>query len=115
MVEIKLFEPAMCCASGVCGPAPDQELIRVNSDVEKLKQNGIKVLRYNLTSAPNAFVRHEEVMHKIKSEGESALPITLINNEVVKSGNYMSSDEVADIIVVHDLQNSCCGPNDNCC
>ncbi|MFC6118170.1 arsenical resistance operon transcriptional repressor ArsD [Macrococcus epidermidis] len=115
MVEIKLFEPAMCCSSGVCGPSPDQELIRVNGDIEKMKQNGIKVLRYNLTSAPNAFVRHEAIMTLIKDKGEAIMPITMINDEVVKTGSYMTTDEVLDIIVVHDLQNNCCAPGDNCC
>lgn len=115
MVEIKLFEPAMCCSSGVCGPSPDQELIRVNGDIEKMKQNGIKVLRYNLTSAPNAFVRHEAIMTLIKDKGEAIMPITMINDEVVKTGSYMTTDEVMDIIVVHDLQNNCCSPGNHCC
>lgn len=115
MVEIKIFEPAMCCSSGVCGPTPDPELIRVNGDVEKLKQQGIKVMRYNLSSAPNAFVRHNEIMELIKTKGEEVMPITVINDEIVKTGSYMTSDEVADIIVVHDLSRNCCSPGDSCC
>ena len=52
MKKMIIFEPAMCCSTGVCGPAVDKELLRVSTVLNNLKNKGILVERYNLTSNP---------------------------------------------------------------
>ena len=34
MKKIEIFDPAMCCSTGVCGPSVNPELIRVAAVVE---------------------------------------------------------------------------------
>ena len=55
MGKMEIYDPAMCCSTGVCGPSVNPELIRVASVIENLKKNGITVNRYNLSSNPQAF------------------------------------------------------------
>ena len=31
--RVELYEPAMCCQTGVCGPSVDQQLIDVREDL----------------------------------------------------------------------------------
>lgn len=38
MKKIEIFDPAMCCSTGVCGPSVNPELIRVAAVVENLKK-----------------------------------------------------------------------------
>lgn len=37
MVSIQIFDPAMCCATGVCGVDVDQALVSFAADVDRLK------------------------------------------------------------------------------
>ena len=57
MKHMEIFEQAMCCPTGLCGPSIDPELLRVSTVLDTLKQHGIDVGRYNLTSAPLKFVQ----------------------------------------------------------
>lgn len=58
MKKIEIFDPAMCCSTGVCGPSVNPELIRVAAVVENLKKSGIHIIRHNLSSEPQAFVQN---------------------------------------------------------
>jgi hypothetical protein len=37
MAQIQIFDPAMCCSSGVCGTDVDQQLINFAADVAWLE------------------------------------------------------------------------------
>ena len=47
MKHMEIFEQAMCCPTGLCGPSIDPELLRVSTVLDTLKQHGIDVGRYN--------------------------------------------------------------------
>lgn len=36
MKKMIIFEPAMCCSTGVCGPGVDPELLRVSTVINNL-------------------------------------------------------------------------------
>jgi len=60
--KLFLYEPAMCCSTGVCGPSVNEDLIRVSSIMNELKKaEGIQAVRYNLSANPNSFVRNSKV------------------------------------------------------
>lgn len=62
MKKLTLHEPAMCCSTGVCGPSIDENLIRITSAIQQVKQtDNVMLIRYNLSQNPNAFVRNEQV------------------------------------------------------
>ena len=55
MPKLALYDPPMCCSTGVCGPVVDPVLPRVTADLDWLKRQGIQVERYNLAQQPQAF------------------------------------------------------------
>jgi len=61
MKRMIIFDPAMCCSTGVCGPSVDPELLRVSTVLNNLKNKGILVERYNLTSNPQIFVDNKVI------------------------------------------------------
>jgi len=51
-VTIRVFDPPMCCPTGVCGPAVDPDLARFSADLAWLTDQGVSVERFNLSSSP---------------------------------------------------------------
>jgi len=95
MKKVEIFDPAMCCSTGVCGPSVDPELTRVSSAVYSLEQKNFDVTRYNLADAPGAFSDNKEVNQVLQEKGADALPITLLDNIVMKVGHYPTNEELA--------------------
>ena len=48
MKRIEIFDPAMCCPTGLCGPNINPDLMRIAAVLETLKRRGIVVERHNL-------------------------------------------------------------------
>lgn len=95
MSKIEIFEPAMCCSTGVCGPGVDKELLRVTTFINQLEGEGKKVMRYNLSSAPQAFVENIHVNDALASEGTDILPITFVDGEIKQVGSYPTNFDLA--------------------
>ncbi|RJX21908.1 MAG: arsenical resistance operon transcriptional repressor ArsD [Desulforudis sp.] len=93
MKNIAIFDPAMCCSTGLCGPSPNRELMRVAADLQRLGNQGVKVKRYNLSQEPQAFVAEKEVQRLLNEKGADVLPVVLVDNEVRLTGRYPTSDE----------------------
>lgn len=98
MKTLKIFEPAMCCATGVCGPSVDPELLRITMLVKQIKSNGGKVERFNLTDNPMEFVTDTRINDLLNKEGMDVLPALTIDGEVVKTGGYLTNDEIIDLL-----------------
>jgi len=98
MNKVEVFEPAMCCATGVCGPTADPELLRMTSIVKESKNStDTRILRRNLSQNPNAFVKNEIVKKELTNKGTDALPLTLINGELFCQGRYPTNEEIEEI------------------
>jgi hypothetical protein len=95
MKSIEIFDPALCCSSGVCGPRVDPVLLRVTSDVNWLKKQGVPVTRYNLAQQPQAFAANETVKAALAANPEHALPLVLIDGQIVSRGAYPKRDQLA--------------------
>jgi AhpD family alkylhydroperoxidase len=95
MTRIQIFDPPMCCSTGVCGPQVDPQLPRFAADLRWLEQQGLEVQRYNLTQQPQAFVQNTVVNQALMSEGEKCLPLVLVDDEIVSRGVYPERDELA--------------------
>lgn len=65
MKKMFIYEPAMYCSTGLCRVGVDSELLRISTALANLKKNDIKVERYNLTNAPQEFIKNAEVNHEI--------------------------------------------------
>jgi len=93
-----VFDPAMCCASGVCGPEVDTKLVRFAADLDWLKGEGVMVQRHNLSQDPAAFVENQVVNAALAEKGEAALPLVLVNGKVAVAGRYPGRDELAGLV-----------------
>lgn len=94
-MKIEVFDPAMCCSTGVCGPGVPPALPRFASDLEWLAGKGVEVRRYNLTHEPQAFVASDAARAALAEHGEEALPLILADGEPVSNGRYPYRSELA--------------------
>jgi hypothetical protein len=51
MPKLEIYDPPMCCSSGVCGPSVDPVLPRFAADLDWISQRGVAVERYNLSQS----------------------------------------------------------------
>ena len=94
IVDIEIFDPPMCCPTGMCGPTIDQTLLDVSEMIAKLQSNGYRVERYQMSTHPNAFIGNGEVMKLIREKQMDALPITVVQGKIISTGNYPSLSEI---------------------
>ena len=87
-ISIEVFDPAMCCSTGVCGPDVDDALADFANDVKWLKSQGINVQRFNLGQEPEAFKMNPQVLSRLQKGGSEVLPIIFVNGEIVSEGGY---------------------------
>ncbi len=121
MKVIKIYEPSMCCSTGVCGPSVDTELLRITALMNQLNKNQKQMERYNLTDHPMVFVEEQIVNLLLNDKGTDVLPITVVNGKIVKTGAYPSNDEIEKFLSItledKNVENTkssyCC--NDGCC
>ena len=114
MVTIRVFDPAMCCSTGVCGPSIDAQLPRFAADLRWLKSLGVSVERFNLSQQPAAFVEHAAVKAALESRGEASLPLVEVDGQIKSSGTYPSRDALAAwagvAVPSSNRDNGCCDP-----
>ncbi len=96
MIKLEIFDPAMCCATGVCGPSVDPELTRISSTLFIMEKMGQNIKRYNLATDPVKFVENKTVNALLHEKGPNSLPATVLNGEIVKTGLYPTNQELAD-------------------
>ncbi|MDT8718488.1 arsenite efflux transporter metallochaperone ArsD [Clostridium sp. 19966] len=95
MSKLEIFDPAMCCSTGVCGPSINKELLRVATAINNMTKKEVSITRYNLSSNPQAFIDNKKVNEYLNEQGAEVLPITLVDGEVIKIKEYPTNDEFA--------------------
>jgi len=115
MPVIQVFDPPLCCSTGVCGPSVDPELARFSADLAWLKAPGVEVRRFNLAQSPAAFVEHAVVKQALAERGNDCLPLILVDDRMAVEGSYPSRETLAALsgVVLRKLAvtASCCGPS----
>jgi arsenite methyltransferase len=124
MAKLTVYDPPMCCSTGVCGPSVDPTLPRVTADLAWLKRQGVEVERYNLAQQPQAFVANPKVNAALHEHGNDCLPLILVDGEVVSRGVYPDRSGLANLAglapVVEsepagDELSSCCSTSSGGC
>lgn len=95
LMKLEVFDPAMCCSTGVCGPSVDPVLPRVSADIEWLKSKGVDVVRYNLAQDLAAFAANPTLKEALNSQGTKCLPMVLVDGRVVAQGEYPTREQLA--------------------
>lgn len=96
MKKIEIFDPAMCCSTGLCGTSIDPELMRISVVIETLKKQSIIVTRHNLRDEPEVYVSNKAVSEHLQKHGADALPITLVDGEIAVSKAYPTTKQMSE-------------------
>ena len=91
---VEFFDPPMCCPTGLCGPTVNETLLDLSEAIRMLEREAVKVVRYQMANHPHAFLGNPEVMRLVREQQMAALPISVVNAEVVKVGAYPSLSEI---------------------
>ena len=117
MKAIEVYDKAMCCSTGVCGPQVDPVLAQFAADLQWLGQQGVTVKRFNLAHDPGAFANNPLVQDMLTSDGIDCLPLVLINGSVMSRAAYPVRESLASWFDIQTLSPSLpiTEPGSGCC
>ena len=93
MKSIQVYDPPMCCSTGICGPNIDPDLVNFAAMLSQLGGKGVHIERYNLGQQPMAFAQNPAVKDLLAKEGAEVLPVIFLDGEVRLKGRYPTRDE----------------------
>jgi hypothetical protein len=105
MKTVQIYDPPMCCSTGLCSNEIDPSLVSFAAMLTRLGENGVAVERYNLAQQPGAFVRNPDVKALLDKEGLSALPLIFVDGELHSKGHYWTETERAALLRLADGRN----------
>lgn len=91
---IQVFDPPMCCPTGLCGPGVDPSLLQIARDLRWLGAQGVRVERFGLSQEPQAFVANPRIASLMQTMGDRALPAVVLNDRLVAHGRYPTREEL---------------------
>ena len=133
MKRIEVFDPALCCSTGICGEDVDQSLVDFSANADWARRQGLSVSRFNLAREPQEFAEREIVRSFLEHSGQEGLPLILVDGTLAISGRYPSRFELADWAGINlppthnpdahphlaataaETQTACCQPGGDCC
>ncbi|PCH69734.1 MAG: arsenical resistance operon transcriptional repressor ArsD [Rhodobacteraceae bacterium] len=130
MKTVTVYDPAMCCSTGICGAEVDQTLVTFAADLDWLKSQGVDVKRINLSQEPAEFAANEVVKSVLQNDGVEGLPVIILDGVRQSSGRYPARGELAEMagvrfeagtseVVAQEQSTGCCGGDDKaasgCC
>ncbi|WP_104127357.1 arsenite efflux transporter metallochaperone ArsD [Cryobacterium sp. Y57] len=131
MAAIRIYEPALCCDTGVCGVDVDQSLVEVTATVRSLQDLGADIQRHNLATDPLAFTTEETVRAFMHVVGSTGLPLTVVDGVTVATGTYPSKTQLSAFAGLAPItsepaerpqlglseksESGCCGGATGCC
>ena len=123
-MKIEIYDPAMCCSTGVCGPSVDPELVRIQEVLRQIQKQAptVQVQRSGLTSDPQAFVANSAVADLLKNEGPECLPLVFVEGELISKGSYPGNQQLQEILqragfalALTGKKKTSCGCGPGCC
>ncbi len=124
-MKLEIYDPAMCCSTGVCGPSVDPELVRIQEALRQIQNQApeVQISRYGLSAEPQAFVDNAVVAELLKENGPKCLPIVFLDGTLITTGTYPPNEQLRlllknsghEVTLAADKnpRKCCCGPG--CC
>lgn len=103
-MKVEIYDPPMCCSSGVCGPSIDPVLVKMNDAVLALKKQGVVVERFNLAQQIKAFTGNKSIADLLHGNGKKILPITTINGKVFRTREYPPYEDLCKELGIEPLK-----------
>jgi hypothetical protein len=91
---LKVYDPAMCCPTGVCGPNVDKALVEFAGAAKTDASHGVLVDRWNLAQQPQAFTENLAEKDLLVKLGVKGLPFIFVNDELQWTGRYSTAEEL---------------------
>ena len=98
MKSIQVYDPPMCCPTGICGTDIAFDLVSFAGMLSEFRRRGIQIERHNLAQEPMAFANNPTVKAALASDGTKALPMIFWDGEVKLQGRYPNKAERPDWI-----------------
>lgn len=123
-MKIEIYDPAMCCPTGVCGPSVDPELVRIQEALRQIQKlaSSVQIQRYGLSTDPQAFVANAAVAELLKNEGPECLPLVYVDGDLVGKGGYPGNEQLTAIlkrsgieVALGEKKKRSCGCGPGCC
>jgi hypothetical protein len=99
-MRLDVFDPAMCCSTGVCGPEVDPQLVQFAADAKWLNAHGVMVERHNLGQEPGAFMSNALVRRTLQEEGVACLPLGVVDGAIVFRGCYPTRADLMRLLAI---------------
>ena len=126
MKKLVVYDPAMCCSTGVCGAEVDPVLPRFQEDFHWLANQGVAVERFNLAQQPQEFTGSPTVKAALAQEGTKCLPLILVDGVIVSKGRYPERAELSEFVGIGGTSSKAkalpvlagggsCAPGSGCC
>lgn len=93
ITHLQVYDPPMCCATGICGTSIDPDLINFAAMLAQFTQRGVQVERYNLSQQALAFAQNPAVQEKLRAEGTDCLPLIYCDGLLRMQGRYPTQEE----------------------
>lgn len=129
MAKVEVFDPSMCCSTGVCGTDVDPTLSRFAADIAWLATKGVDVQRATLAQEPGKFAANVAVRNALVEGGTGVLPAIVVDGVLKSTGVYPARDQIAawagltqaktsaralNITVKEPSSGGCCGGSGTC-
>ncbi len=88
MTNIRVYDPAVCCSTGVCSPDADAAIAQFTAALDKAKKSGVAIDRFTLAHQPGEYVKNTTVKGLLDSEGIDCLPLVFVGDEIISKGDY---------------------------
>ena len=124
MTKVRIYDKAMCCSTGVCGPQVDPVLPRFAADLDWLKGQGHDVVRFNLAQNAAEFASNPTVQQLLADEGVDCLPLVVVDDRVVSRSEYPTRENLSlwtgtamktNATLPMASDSGCCGGESGCC
>jgi hypothetical protein len=116
--RVEVYDPAMCCSTGMCGPGVDPALLTISRDLRWVEKQGATVERFGLAQEPQAFVSSRRVAGLMEAFGDGALPAVIVNETVLCHGRYPTREEIVAALTRRCIEvtgSAGCSPGSGCC
>lgn len=123
VTTLEIYDPALCCSTGVCGVDVDPVLVQFAADLKWVAEQGVEVRRYNLAQQPQDFAANAAVL-KAMETGVDCLPIAVVDGQIVATGTYLTRAQLAQKLKLAlpradkphiKIGSGCCNPKSGCC
>ncbi len=96
MTTITVYDPAMCCSTGICGTDVDQRLVDLAADLDWLKAQGVHIQRFGLCREPAEFAANDTIRQIMQDSEGDDLPVFMVDGALKAQARYPGQAELAE-------------------